>query len=347
MNNISTKYNQKKWTNKEIQSLKLDYLSFVPKKEMVKKYCRNWDNIRVKANSINLKRGQPQNSIRYSLPLSKIEITNLYKKGLSTIQIANKCNCSASNISDILKRMGCKIRSESVRNRIYPINETFFDIIDIQEKAYFLGILYADGYNNADRGSIALTLVENDKEILVKLNNLLQPTKPLQYIKLKNRNNVYRLNIDNKYISQKLSELGCVQAKTFKIIFPEWLDEKLYPHFIRGYFDGDGCITNGKNPAFSIVGTEQFLIEIQNILIRELGLNKTKFQKRHKERKNNITSLICAGRNNCQKIYNYLYENSRIFLERKQKKFLNNFNVTNKKFKPNYVSMVALTLLEK
>lgn len=35
--------------------------------------------------------------------------------------------------------------------RKYEINQDFFDEINTQEKAYFLGILFADGYNNYDK----------------------------------------------------------------------------------------------------------------------------------------------------------------------------------------------------
>ena len=48
------------------------------------------------------------------------------------------------------------------------INKNFFNKIDTEEKAYFLGFLYADGYNNTDRNSVALSLKEDDKEILEK-----------------------------------------------------------------------------------------------------------------------------------------------------------------------------------
>lgn len=50
-----------------------------------------------------------------------------------------------------------------------------------------------------------------------------------------------------------------VANKTFKLNWPD-IDEYLQAHFIRGYFDGDGCIggySNGyksKNYKFNIVG---------------------------------------------------------------------------------------------
>ena len=128
--------------------------------------------------------------------------------------------------------------------------------------------------------------------------------------------------IENKYLSKKLSELGVVQRKTFNIVFPQWLDKELYRHFIRGYFDGDGCIyigENCKNPTFSIVGTYEFLTDVQNILIEECCLNKTKFDKRFKE--SEIFTLRYCGRNNTKKIRDWMYLDATIYIERKFDKY--------------------------
>jgi len=125
-------------------------------------------------------------------------------------------------------------------------------------------------------------------------------------------------------MSYRLNELGVVPNKTFKIIFPKWLNEELYPHFIRGYFDGDGYVGyNGaaKGFQFSLVGTEDFLLKIQEILIGECGHNKVKLLNRHPERKNNIRELRYCGNINSLKFYNFVYKNATIYLKRKKFKF--------------------------
>ena len=115
-------------------------------------------------------------------------------------------------------------------------------------------------------------------------------------------------------------DFGLVKAKTHKIIFPIWLKKPLIRHFVRGYFDGDGCVSNR---IFSIVGTDDFLSDTQNILIKELGLSKTKFYKRHKESSNNIVEIRYCGKNNLKKIMNWFYSDATIYLERKYEKFKN------------------------
>jgi len=125
-------------------------------------------------------------------------------------------------------------------------------------------------------------------------------------------------------LSQRLFELGCGKNKTFKIEFPIWLDESLYNHFIRGVFDGDGSISfliRDNSPEFNITGTEELLAYIQNILMKECNLNKTKLTKK-KNSKTNIVALRYSGTVNLIKIRRWLYKDATIYLERKYNKFM-------------------------
>ena len=93
----------------------------------------------------------------------------------------------------------------------YEINYKFFDVIDSEEKAYFLGLLFADGHNNVKDGVVLIDLQENDKEILEKFTNILQPSKPLrQYDNKYSKAGRFRMAIANRYISTRLLELGMI-----------------------------------------------------------------------------------------------------------------------------------------
>lgn len=50
--------------------------------------------------------------------------------------------------------------------RKYSLNESYFEKIDSEEKAYFLGFLFSDG--SVSKYSLNLSLAEVDKEILEK-----------------------------------------------------------------------------------------------------------------------------------------------------------------------------------
>lgn len=212
--------------------------------------------------------------------------------------------------------------------RKYKIKDDFFDCIDTKEKAYFLGLLYADGYNNEKSGSIKLSLKEDDKQILETLNKLIFENKPLQFNKSKNEkwSNIVTLQIVNRKISNKLVELGCMQAKSFKIKFPQFLPENLISHFIRGYFDGDGHISkNIKKRYLSIVSTGEF-----NIYIKELLLTKLQVTSRliFRNPKNRITqTLVVSGDRQIKKVLDYIYKDATIYLDRKYQIYKNLINI--------------------
>lgn len=206
------------------------------------------------------------------------------------------------------------------RRRIYPLNESFFDIIDTEEKAYFLGFLYADGCNHIAKGCVSLSLQEKDKEILEKLSKLLQPSKPLHKYKnntgFETKQSQYKLVISSRHISEKLVSLGCMGAKTMILKFPteEQLPKKLHRHFIRGYFDGDGCVeSNGA----SLMGTLDFCKYLKDLVKENLKIN---FYLRLK--KKYPTTEICLKCKSARIFLKWIYNDSNIFLKRKYEKYI-------------------------
>lgn len=134
--------------------------------------------------------------------------------------------------------------------RIYKINDSFFDEIDCEEKAYILGFMYADGCNEINpekcKYSISMSQLHQDIDILEKINQAMNSNYPIQIrLQKENRKQKCVLSISSKKLSNALCKLGCSKAKTFLIRFPkenQYFNENLMHHFIRGYFDGDGCI---------------------------------------------------------------------------------------------------------
>ena len=259
----------------------------------------------------------------------KNELFRMFETGnYSGNQLTNYFPISQVAINGLLRRNGYAAKSASELKRKYPIVEDFFDDINTEEKAYILGLLYADGYNDTDRNSVSLGLKETDREVLDKITALMQPTKPLQYINtqnngFKNSQNQYRLVMESKKISQRLAELGCGKAKTHNLTFPteEQVPSCLIRHFVRGYFDGDGSVSGDKQKQFSFVGTMDFLIPLQQMLMSELGFSKTKLDQRHKERDDEIRSLKYCGINQCKTFRDWLYKDATICMERKKNIF--------------------------
>lgn len=121
----------------------------------------------------------------------------------------------------------------------------------------------------------------------------------------------------------RLNELGVYENKTFKLEFLKILNEKLYHHFIRGYFDGDGSISsNKKGSAFiQFIGTKSLISEILKILVNHCGVNYVKIRLNHNNNHNNIRTISFGDNGNAKKIYDYLYNNAQTYMLRKKHKF--------------------------
>jgi len=253
--------------------------------------------------------------------------------------IAQNYNISVTPIKKVLKELEVKIRSPRETSRKYFLNENYFNIINTYDKVYFLGLLMADGYNNEKRGTVTLILVKKDKQILKRFCDYIKTNKPIIDVKSTHErwSDTCRMEICSQNISKKLSRYGCGQAKTFKLKFPKFLKGDLVRHFIRGYFDGDGCISycyarrnNFFNNSFlsivSFTSTKSFCLYLQKYFKNNLKINSS-ITCRHPDKKNNIRTLRISGNKQVIKFMKWLYKDVDLYLERKYLKFVDIKNI--------------------
>jgi hypothetical protein len=198
----------------------------------------------------------------------------------------------------------------------YCTNQILMDNIDTEEKAYWLGFFYADAYNKEKTGQIIIELQERDKEHLFKCANFFgKPREPFLQLKNKGKYKAYRLELNGRKLSNSLKEKGCHGAKSFNIVFPSWLDDQLVKHFIRGYFDGDGCINIHQDQLnISIVSTKEFNIYLQNIF-KTININSQIYCPERYT--GNTCRLDFGGSRQVSKFCEWIYENATIYLDRK------------------------------
>lgn len=108
------------------------------------------------------------------------EMCSLYLQDVSGPIICEKFKIRPKNLYSILRDNNIEIRDG--KNKKYKVDEHYFDYIDTPNKAYILGFLYADGCNMVNRYSVSLRLREDDKEILQKMKDEINSTRPLRYI---------------------------------------------------------------------------------------------------------------------------------------------------------------------
>lgn len=234
-----------------------------------------------------------------------------------------------------------------VNNMRDVFNESFFEKIDTQEKAYALGLLFSDGnvcFPKQEKlsPSINLTQAENNSEIVFLFKDLISSKNKVLEIVEKRGQKKYSITVHSKKMAGDLIKCGCPPKKSLSIRFPIFDDENLYHHFIRGYFDGDGCIWNGKrkkmtvknekkpgttrvriihNVKFHFTGNKYFITSLQDFLIKNLGFNKTNLNFRFKERSPLVCTMEYSGRKNIKKLYDFMYKDATIFLSRKKRIF--------------------------
>lgn len=214
---------------------------------------------------------------------------------------------------------------------IYNKKLDYFDQIDTEEKAYFLGLLYADGHNRNGRFSIGLH--EQDKHILEKFSLRifgrinLKERKPYvrQYGDIViNASRHYILNVYSVYMSKRLNELGMVPKKSLIHGFPsaDQIPDRLIHHFVRGYFDGDGCLSHrtanhAKRWIVTILSSKEFCDKLIELASRELSIRVLTNKKQSA-----IHSISVSGNLQIKKFMDWLYSDATCFLERKYKKYL-------------------------
>ncbi len=121
------------------------------------------------------------------------------------------------------------------------VDETFFDSWT-SESAYILGLLMADGTLTTNpRGSQYVEFLSTDKELVNLFRSLLKSNHKISLKKrlfpLPSWKATYRIQIGNKYMLSQLSKIGLARKNAMP-----YMPKRYYRHFVRGFFDGDGCV---------------------------------------------------------------------------------------------------------
>lgn len=253
----------------------------------------------------------------------------------SIAKISNKFGINKKTLSKYLKEKGIEIK-----RYVCKFNNTIFDIIDTEEKAYWLGFLYADGYLASKSYQVGLDLSLKDIDHLKKFNEFMNYDKGLNIYEThqfgskdnKNKNGevlyIVRTVLTNEHLWNSLCKLGCVPNKSLILTFPDeniFADKKLIYDFIRGYFDGDGTLGvyqhSNKNKkleeSLMFIGTKNFLEGVEKYLGKGYIMQKPNC--------NEATYRLSYSTSKANKAAELMYKNSNIYLDRKYNIYINDF----------------------
>lgn len=262
--------------------------------------------------------------------VSKSEIdlmVKLYKKGLSAAAICKFLPYTPHTIIDHLRERNVIIRNKGGYN---PFNENYFENIDTENKAYFLGFLMADGCITERKNSqkcISIQLKSDDEYILRKFKSELKTKNKIGYNEKRNHS---QLKIHSNKMANDLFKYGIIPRKTGFECFPkDLIPEDLRCHFIRGFFDGDGWATltkshgiKNKRISIGFVSNINMLTDIRDYFIEVLkNITDLKIHEYNDNKKGYIgfSSIIFSKFDNVKEIYDFMYNNATVYLKRKKK----------------------------
>jgi len=244
--------------------------------------------------------------------VDKIEIVRMYQEGQTCKGISEEFGVTDESIRGLLDRRGV-----SRRTRKYVANEQFFDEIDSEEKAYWLGFLFADG--NISNTTVSVSLNQKDLSHLQKFQKAVASGNELKY---RSEKNAWYARVHSRHMVESLRELGCVERKS-KIIKVPLIKSDCLSHFYRGHFDGDGWITyrmqSGKWKTWQCGVASQSMVFLEKLHQWVTDNTGRKFGSLYTRGDGRCSVLDFAGKRSVASFLGLLYEGSTVFLDRKKK----------------------------
>lgn len=247
------------------------------------------------------------------------QIQNLYLDKTSVPKIAKIVSLGPTTVRSHLIELGM-YKSPNAK---YAQNDLFFSNIDCEKKAYWLGVLYADG---CVRCSSIVVFSSKDKDWVEQFKRDLDTDRPIyREFHKKYQKEIWKLTINSCKMAEDLKNLGCVERKSKIIRMPD-IRKDLICHFIRGYFDGDGtaCFSFATKQAKHRTlrtsfcsGSKLFLED----LVNEIPVETKPTVGWHDNGTGGGVWDFSLGPHNSLVLYDYFYNNATVFLKRKKDVF--------------------------
>lgn len=270
-----------------------------------------------------------------------IEAAKYYSENeISIINCAKKFKIGKNTLYDYLKENNL-IKNDKNYQKDITYDKNFFDSIDNEEKAYWLGFIMADGYTKLGKNNKpAQMTIEIGKKDIEILNAFKKSIKSNHIIRERSRktctgkiSEICSITISSQHLTSKLISYGVIPNKTYIGFINEEIfsdNEELIFHYLRGYSDGDGTINKCKgNYVFKLVIKSKSILDtISNWIKKYCNIDPK------------ITIWEDAYRLSVQNKKDYfiflekLYKNANIYLDRKYQNYLSHIDCAVPEEKP-------------
>jgi len=256
------------------------------------------------------------------------EIRLLHGRGMSQVKMSKLLKCSLNTIRRKMYKMNLSGHSVGVSRS--NIKQDLYNSIDSEEKAYWLGFILADGCiakSGGTQRTIRVSLQRRDEQHLRKLAKFLGFNNKFYY---DTRNGHQRIVMvfNAMGLASRLLQCGWNDFKKLgntrilNAVPPAYQE-----HLLRGYFDGDGCISISKTKrklrnhrwyANIVCKHEEPLWWFNSVIKSGTGIDrKVNHWLSRKPNSNGIYDLKWEGATQLARVLNFMYDNASIYLDRK------------------------------
>lgn len=257
-------------------------------------------------------------------------------------ELSKALNRTLNSVTLKANRIGLKLKKET------HYEKDFFKEIDTEEKAYWLGFIYADGYVSVSekdrRYEFGIELSMKDSSHLEKLNKsingnakITSRSRTIDFKKYKSHTKMSSIRFYCKDITYDLISHGVVPNKTKILEFPKNLKKDLLRHFVRGFIDGDGYISfNERKYGYKtrigfVCESEKFAKSMIEECKEYLSLGSMKITH---EKNRSISNFDTSNQAQVYEFANFLYKDATIYLDRKYNVYLQMIKYLESKNKP-------------
>ena len=291
------------------QQICKDYLENIALKEIAQKHSIN----RATINNVRIRNDLPARKVVVTEKL-KANVLELYIEVKNITEVKRRTKLDRTTISNILREHFSKeqlLTQQYINNT--KVKENPFLNLEDDKTNYFLGLIAADGcVTDMGQLSLGLTdeyLIRKYVEFLktdIKVHKYIDPRHP-------NAKPIFSTKFTNKEITTTLISYGITPRKSLTLN----MNIDLNFSFLRGYIDGNGNIrqeSKGSIALFISTASKFFKNQVQEFLHRQ-DIKTTVF-------KTLSTNEVRIGKKEqLLRLYDYLYSEATIYLERKRVKF--------------------------
>lgn len=261
-------------------------------------------------------------------------IEHRFERGMTLQEMGDLLGITRERVRQILKREGLDGKIDLTQSYwrktdgdLTEVNKHYFDVIDSEKKAYWLGYLTAKAriVQSSDHGrkslhmSIAQNNLEHVKEFLreieanVTIGTAISELRGKQYT-------THKVTISSHHMASRLEEHYLVSPKHLNTKVPPTIPKEWIRHYFRGFYDGKGFLWKHKEldnkQMMFMFGSEQFLKQFKKHMLSTLGL-KVRSKCIREDKDHNNYRFYLGDKVAIQSIWLYMYEGATIYHPRK------------------------------